>query len=335
MGELLAFGSLLMEQTPVRLAGQDTRRGTFVQRHSVLIDKRTGEEWTPLLYLSDDQARFWVYDSLLSEYAAMGFEYGYSVERPDALVLWEAQFGDFANGAQSIIDEFITSGQQKWGQHSSVVLLLPHGYEGQGPDHSSARIERFLTMFAEDNMTVAMPSTPASYFHLLRRQAYARPRRPLIVFTPKSMLRLKAATSGVEDFTSGTFEPVLPDRAVDPAKVDRVVLCSGKIYYDLLARREKNGDDATAIVRVEQLAPLPAEQIVAELQRFGDAQVTWAQQEPANQGAWPFMALNLTEHLGGRALRRASRPASASPATGSGKRHERELEKLLAQAMDR
>ncbi len=335
MGELLAFGSLLMEQTPVRLAGQDSRRGTFVQRHSVLIDRHTGEEWTPLLYLTDDQARFWVYDSLLSEYAAMGFEYGYSVERPDALVLWEAQFGDFANGAQSIIDEFISSGEQKWGQHSSVVLLLPHGYEGQGPDHSSARIERFLTMFAEDNMTIAMPSTPASYFHLLRRQAYARPRRPLIVFTPKSMLRLKGATSAVEDFTQGTFDPVIGDHTVDPAAVDRVLLCSGKIYYDLLARRTKNQDTSTAIVRVEQLAPLPVEQILAELDRFPHAHVVWAQQEPANQGPWPFMALNLAEHLGERTLHRATRPASASPATGSGKRHEQELETLLAQALDR
>jgi 2-oxoglutarate dehydrogenase E1 component len=190
-------------------------------------------------------------------------------------------------------------------------------------------------MFAEDNMTIAMPSTPASYFHLLRRQAYARPRRPLIVFTPKSMLRLKAASSAVEDFTQGTFEPVIGDHTVDPATVDRVVLCSGKIYYDLLARREKNGDDATAIVRVEQLAPLPVEQVLAELDRFGQAEVVWAQQEPANQGAWPFMALNLAEHLGDRKLHRASRPASASPATGSGKRHERELEKLLSQAMDR
>ena len=215
-GELLAFGTLLKEGTPVRLAGQDTRRGTFVQRHAVLIDKVTAEEWTPLLYLGEGQARFWVYDSLLSEYAAMGFEYGYSVERPDALVLWEAQFGDFVNGAQTIIDEFISTREQKWGQRSSVVLLLPHGYEGQGPDHSSARIERFLAMCAEDNMTVAYPSTPASYFHLLRRQAYARPRRPLVVFTPKSMLRLKAAASSVEDFTTGTFRPVLPD----PAQLD-------------------------------------------------------------------------------------------------------------------
>ena len=223
MGELLAFGSLLIEGTPIRLAGQDSRRGTFVQRHAVLIDKSTAAEWTPLLYLGENQGRFWVVDSLLSEFAAMGFEYGYSVERPDALVLWEAQFGDFANGAQTIMDEFISSAEQKWGQRSSVTLLLPHGYEGQGPDHSSARIERYLQLCAEDNMTVAYPSTPASYFHLLRRQAYARPRRPLIVFTPKSMLRLKAAASSVEDFTQGGFRPVLPDPArLDPAGVTRV-----------------------------------------------------------------------------------------------------------------
>jgi 2-oxoglutarate dehydrogenase E1 component len=215
------------------------------------------------------------------------------------------------------------------------VLLLPHGYEGQGPDHSSARIERFLTLFAEDNMTVAMPSTPASYFHLLRKQAYARPRRPLIVFTPKSMLRLKGATSDVQDFTTGTFEPVIGDRTVDPAVVDRVVLCSGKIYYDLLGRRTANQDERTAIVRVEQLAPLPVEQILAEVGRYPDASLTWAQQEPANQGPLPFMALNLPEHLGGRQLRRASRPASASPASGSAKRHEAELATLLSDAMDR
>jgi len=316
--------------------GQDARRGTFVSRHSVFHDRENGQEWLPLANLSETQARFAIYDSLLSEYAAMAFEYGYSVERPDALTIWEAQFGDFANGAQIVIDQFISSAEQKWGQRSGLVLLLPHGYEGQGPDHSSARIERFLTMFAEDNMTIAMPSTPASYFHLLRRQAYARPRRPLIVFTPKSMLRLKAASSAVEDFTQGTFQPVIGDHTIDPAAVDRVVLCSGKIYYDLLARREKNGDQATAIVRVEQLAPLPADQILTELDRFSpDAKVTWAQQEPANQGAWPFMALNLAEHLGDRKLHRASRPASASPATGSAKRHEQELDALLTQALGR
>ncbi|MHB1473239.1 MAG: multifunctional oxoglutarate decarboxylase/oxoglutarate dehydrogenase thiamine pyrophosphate-binding subunit/dihydrolipoyllysine-residue succinyltransferase subunit, partial [Dermatophilaceae bacterium] len=263
MGELLAFGSLLREGVPVRLAGQDTRRGTFAQRHAVLIDKVTAEEWTPLLYLGQGQARFWIYDSLLSEFAAMGFEYGYSVERPDALVLWEAQFGDFANGAQTIIDEFISSSEQKWGQRSSVVLLLPHGYEGQGPNHSSARIERFLQMCAEDNMTVAYPSTPASYFHLLRRQAYDWPRRPLIVFTPKSMLRLKAAASAVQDFTSGTFRPVLPDpAALDAHAVTRVLLASGKVIHDLEAERTSRTDGTegtTAILRVEQLAPLPAQ----------------------------------------------------------------------------
>ncbi|WP_179423413.1 multifunctional oxoglutarate decarboxylase/oxoglutarate dehydrogenase thiamine pyrophosphate-binding subunit/dihydrolipoyllysine-residue succinyltransferase subunit [Pedococcus badiiscoriae] len=339
-GELLAFGSLLMEGTPVRLAGQDSRRGTFVQRHAVLIDKNTAEEWTPLLYLGEGQARFWVYDSLLSEFAAMGFEYGYSVERPDALVLWEAQFGDFLNGAQTIIDEFISSSEQKWGQRSSVVLLLPHGYEGQGPDHSSARIERFLQMCAEDNMTVAYPSTPASYFHLLRRQAYARPRRPLIVFTPKSMLRLKAASSMPTDFTEGTFRPVLPDRAsFDPAGVTRVLLASGKVVYDLEAARDKAEDTSTAILRVEQLAPLPAKEIAAELAKYPGAEVVWVQDEPVNQGAWPFMALNLPQALAQlgetRQLRVVSRKASASPATGSSKRHAEQQAELIAAAFAR
>ena len=264
--ELLAFGSLLMEGTPVRLAGQDSRRGTFVQRHAVLIDKENASEWTPLLYLGQGQAKFWVYDSLLSEFAAMGFEYGYSVERPDALVLWEAQFGDFFNGAQTIIDEFISSGEQKWGQRSSVVLLLPHGYEGQGPDHSSGRIERFLTMCAEGNMTVAYPSTPASYFHLLRRQAYARPRKPLIVFTPKSMLRLKAAASAAEDFTTGPFRPVLPDRAgATEGTVTRVLLAAGKAVWDLEAEREKRSDTTTAILRLEQYYPVPGADLAKAL----------------------------------------------------------------------
>lgn len=339
-GELLAFGTLLKEGTPVRLAGQDSRRGTFVQRHAVLIDKVTAEEWTPLLYLGEGQARFWVYDSLLSEYAAMGFEYGYSVERPDALVLWEAQFGDFANGAQTIIDEFISSSEQKWGQRSSVVLLLPHGYEGQGPDHSSARIERFLAMCAEDNMTVAYPSTPASYFHLLRRQAYARPRRPLVVFTPKSMLRLKAAASAVEDFTTGTFRPVLPDPAqLDSNAVTRVLLASGKVVYDLEAAREKAGDQATAIVRVEQLAPLPAHDIAHELRKYPNADVFWVQDEPRNQGAWPFMALNLPQALvqfgETRTLQVVSRRPSASPATGSSKKHQSEQHELVEAAFRR
>jgi 2-oxoglutarate decarboxylase len=340
MAELLAFGALLKEGVPVRLSGQDSRRGTFVQRHAVLIDKVTAEEWTPLLYLGKGQARLWIYDSLLSEFAAMGFEYGYSVERPDALVLWEAQFGDFLVGAQTIIDEFVTSSEQKWGQRSSVVLLLPHGYEGQGPDHSSARIERFLQMCAEDNMTVAYPSTPASYFHLLRRQAYQRPRRPLIVFTPKSMLRLKAAASAVEDFTSRTFQPVLPDPAApDAQSVTRVLLASGKVIYDLEAERTKRQDGTTAILRVEQLAPLPAEAIAQALKAYPGAETMWVQDEPANQGAWPFMAMNLPAALAAlgetRALWVASRAASASPATGSSKKHAAQQAELIARAFDR
>ncbi|HVN12318.1 MAG TPA: multifunctional oxoglutarate decarboxylase/oxoglutarate dehydrogenase thiamine pyrophosphate-binding subunit/dihydrolipoyllysine-residue succinyltransferase subunit [Kineosporiaceae bacterium] len=335
-GELLAFGSLLLEGRWVRLAGQDSRRGTFVQRHAVLTDKVSGTEWTPLQNLSDDQGKFFIYDSLLSEFAAMGFEYGYSVEAPDVLVCWEAQFGDFANGAQTIVDEFVSSSEQKWGQRSSVVLLLPHGYEGQGPDHSSSRIERYLQLCAENNITVAQPSTPASHFHLLRRQAYARPRRPLVVFTPKSMLRLKAAASAVEDFTSGTFRTVIPEAEnLDPAEVDRVLMCSGKVYYDLVAERARRGDRRTAIVRLEQLYPLHTIAVNQAVGTFPHAQVVWVQEEPANQGPWPFIALNLPEHLGGRPLVRVSRPASASPAAGSSKKHAAEQATLLRQSFER
>ncbi|MDM8083825.1 multifunctional oxoglutarate decarboxylase/oxoglutarate dehydrogenase thiamine pyrophosphate-binding subunit/dihydrolipoyllysine-residue succinyltransferase subunit [Cellulomonas cellasea] len=335
-GELLAFGSLLVEGTPVRLAGQDSRRGTFVQRHAVMHDRETGAEWTPLLYLTADQAKFWVYDSSLSEYAALGFEYGYSVERPDALVLWEAQFGDFVNGAQTVIDEFISSAEQKWGQRSSVVLLLPHGYEGQGPDHSSARIERFLQMCAEENLTVAQPSTPASYFHLLRRQAYARPRRPLVVFTPKSMLRLKAASSDVSEFTSGTFLPVIADElaTAKAGQVDRVLLCSGKVYWDLLAQRVKTGDERTAIVRLEQLYPLDEDGLREAIAPFGDAELVWVQDEPENQGPWTHVSMNMPQ-LVGRSIRVVSRPASASPATGSAKKHQAEQAQLLEDAFAR
>ena len=332
-GELAAFGSLLMEGTPVRLAGQDSRRGTFVQRHAVLHDRETGAEWTPLLYLSADQEKFWVYDSSLSEYAALGFEYGYSVERPDALVLWEAQFGDFVNGAQTVIDEFISSAEQKWGQNASLVMLLPHGYEGQGPDHSSARIERFLQMCAENNLTVAQPSTPASYFHLLRRQAYARPRRPLIVFTPKQLLRLKAAASGAEDFTSGTFRPVIGDATADPTKVTRVLLCTGRVYYDLLAERAARKDETVAIVRLEQLYPFPEDEIRTELGRYATADVMWVQDEPENQGAWSYVHINLPDDL--PEVRVASRPASASTAAGTAKKHKAQAGTLLEQAFGR
>ncbi|WP_458115280.1 multifunctional oxoglutarate decarboxylase/oxoglutarate dehydrogenase thiamine pyrophosphate-binding subunit/dihydrolipoyllysine-residue succinyltransferase subunit [Arthrobacter sp. D2-10] len=334
-GEIAAFGSLLMEGVPVRLAGQDSRRGTFVQRHAVFHDRANGTEWLPLGELSEGQAKFWIYDSLLSEYAAMGFEYGYSVERPDALVLWEAQFGDFVNGAQTIIDEFISSAEQKWGQRSSLVLMLPHGYEGQGPDHSSARIERFLQMCAEDNMVVANPTSAASHFHLLRRQAYSRPRKPLIIFTPKQLLRLKAAASSVEDFTQGSFKPVIEDSAgLNPADVTRVLLVSGRLYYDLAAARQKANDTSTAILRVEQLAPLPVEEIKAAVAAYPNAELVWAQDEPANQGPWPFIGLNLPEHLD-RPLRLASRPASASTATGSAKHHAVEQEILIKKAFDR
>jgi 2-oxoglutarate dehydrogenase E1 component len=305
----------------------------------VLIDRETGEDYTPLLYLSEDQARYNVYDSLLSEYAAMGFEYGYSLARPDALVMWEAQFGDFANGAATIVDEFISSAEQKWGQTSGVVLLLPHGYEGQGPDHSSARIERFLQLCAQNNMTVAVPSTPANYFHLLRWQVHNPHHKPLIVFTPKSMLRLKAAASAAEDFTSGSFQPVIADHSVQADEVRKVVFCSGKVYYDLVAERERRGAHDVAFIRIERLYPLPGVEIQQAIAPYAKAQkFVWAQDEPANQGAWPFIALNLIDHLDlllGAApdnadrLRRVSRPASSSPAVGSAKRHQAQQEELI------
>ncbi|MFF3534720.1 multifunctional oxoglutarate decarboxylase/oxoglutarate dehydrogenase thiamine pyrophosphate-binding subunit/dihydrolipoyllysine-residue succinyltransferase subunit [Streptomyces sp. NPDC002466] len=344
MGETLAIGSLLMEGTPVRLAGQDSRRGTFGQRHAVLVDQVTGEDYTPLLYLSDDQARYNVYDSLLSEYAAMGFEYGYSLARPESLVIWEAQFGDFVNGAQTVVDEFISSAEQKWGQTSGVTLLLPHGYEGQGPDHSSARPERFLTLCAQNNMTVAMPTLPSNYFHLLRWQVHNPHHKPLIVFTPKSMLRLKAAASKVEEFTSGGFRPVIGDDSVNPADVRKVVFCAGKVYYDLEAERAKRGVTDTAIIRLERLYPLPGAEIQAEIAKYPNAEkYLWTQEEPANQGAWPFIALNLIDHLDlavgadvphGERLRRISRPHSSSPAVGSAKRHQAEQAQLVAEVFE-
>ena len=334
-GELLALGSLVIEGVPVRMAGQDSRRGTFVQRHAVFHDRENGQEWMPLRNLKAGQAKFWIYDSLLSEYAAMGFEYGYSVESTEALVLWEAQFGDFANGAQTIIDEFISSAEQKWNQHSGVVLLLPHGYEGQGPDHSSARIERYLQLCAENNMTVAQPSTPASHFHLLRRQAFTTPRRPLIVFAPKSMLRLKAASSSVEDFTNGTFMPVIDDeQGLDKNAVTRVLFCSGKVYWDLLAESQKRGDGKTAIVRVEQLYPTPVDEIKAAYAGYPNAKLVWVQDEPANQGPWTYIGLFLPKYMNGQVAQLVSRPASASPATGSAKRHAAEQADLIARAFD-
>lgn len=325
--ELLAFGSLLIEGVPVRLTGQDSRRGTFAQRHATVHSQNSGAEWTPLENLAEGQAAFEIYDSPLSEYSVVGFEYGYSVERPDALVIWEAQYGDFANGGQIIIDEFIASAQSKWGQSSSLTLFLPHGYEGKGPDHSSARIERYLQLCAEDNLLVVQPTTPANHFHLLRHQAFARPRRPLIEFTPKQLLRLRANTSSVADFTSGEFQPVIGDPTHgDGAR--RILLCSGRIYYDLVSERERRGAESTAIVRLEQLYPHPIEAIRAELARSPEAELVWVQDEPANQGAWSHLALNVFPVLG-RGVKLASRPASASPATGIHSTHDCESRDVL------
>ncbi|GHF26976.1 2-oxoglutarate decarboxylase [Amycolatopsis deserti] len=334
-GELLAFGSLAMEGRLVRLSGQDSRRGTFTQRHSVLIDRKTGREYAPLQNLADEQGRVMIYDSALSEYAAVGFEYGYSVANSEALVLWEAQFGDFVNGAQTVIDEYISSGEAKWGQRSDVVLLLPHGHEGQGPDHTSGRIERFLSLCAEGSMTVAVPSTPANYFHLLRRHALDGIQRPLIVFTPKSMLRNKAATSGLEDFTGDSkFMSVIDDAHVEPGNVRKVLLTSGKLYWELVAERTKREADDVAIVRIEQYYPLPKKKLLAALERYTGAEVVWVQEEPENQGAWPFFGLHLPrmfpDVLG--KLDVVSRRPMAAPSAGSSKVHEVEQKALIAKA---
>lgn len=335
-GELLALGALLMEGTPVRLSGEDARRATFVQRHAVLHDNIDGREFTPLQFLTTNQAKFDVFDSPLSEYAVLAFDYGYSVERPEALTIWEAQFGDFANGAQTVIDEFVCSAEQKWGQRSSLVMLLPHGYEGQGPDHSSARIERYLQLAAEDNMWIVQPSTPANHFHMLRRQAYQRPRKPLIAITPKQLLRLSAATSSIDEFTSGTFRPVIGevDPAIDPASVTRVLLCTGRVYYDLVREREARSDRSTAIVRLEQLYPLPEAEVREVLAAYSSAEVHWVQDEPRNQGAWPFLALNMFMEWPSK-VRLVSRPESATTAAGRASLHKEQNAELLARAFDR
>ncbi|MEV4319185.1 multifunctional oxoglutarate decarboxylase/oxoglutarate dehydrogenase thiamine pyrophosphate-binding subunit/dihydrolipoyllysine-residue succinyltransferase subunit [Actinocrispum sp. NPDC049592] len=336
-GELLAFGSLNIEGKMVRLAGQDSRRGTFTQRHSVVIDRKTGQEYTPLQNLGEDQGKFLVYDSALSEYAAVGFEYGYSVANPDALVLWEAQFGDFVNGAQSVIDEFISSSEAKWGQRSDVVMLLPHGHEGQGPDHTSGRIERWLQLCAEGSMTVAVPSTPANYFHLLRRHALDGVQRPLVVFTPKSMLRNKHAVSPVEDFIEGTkFQSVLDDPSnPDPNGVRKILFVSGKLYYELAAEKEKLGANDTAVVRVEQLYPVPEKKLGAIFDKYPNAKdVRWVQEEPANQGSWPFYGLFVREKFPERLgnLKRVSRRPMSAPSAGSSKVHEVEQRELIEKA---
>jgi 2-oxoglutarate dehydrogenase E1 component len=341
-GEALAFGTLALEGTPVRLSGQDSGRGTFSQRHLVFVDSETAHKYTPLQHVSPDQARFEVFDSSLSEYAVLGFEFGYSVADPLTLVLWEAQFGDFANGAQILIDQFISSAESKWGQPSGLVLLLPHGFEGQGPEHSSARIERFLVLCAGNNMQAVNCTTPAQYFHLLRRQMYGGTdrrgmRKPLIVFTPKSLLRHAKAVSTVGELTSGGFREVLPDNAaIDPEQISRVVFCSGKIYYDLLAAREASQANHVALVRVEQLYPFAEGDANDVLMRYPlTAEVVWAQEEPRNMGPWRFMQEQLQPLLAetGRELRYVGRPESASPATGSGRRHQEEQAAITSEAM--
>lgn len=339
--EALAWGTLVLEGTPVRLSGQDSSRGTFTQRHLVLSDYESGAEYTPLQHISPDQARFEVFDSSLSEYAVLGFEFGYSVADPLTLVMWEAQFGDFANGAQVMIDNFIVAAEQKWGQPSGLVLLLPHGYEGQGPEHSSARIERFLILCAENNMQVANCTTPAQYFHLLRRQMYGGSdrrgtRKPLVIFTPKSLLRHPRVVSTFDELTAGGFREVLDDPERQPAEAGRVILCSGKIYYDLLAAREQQKAGHVAILRVEQLYPFPEEEIRDALLRYPvTAELVWVQEEPRNMGAWRFMAERVQPlaEATGRELAYVGRPDSASPATGLGRRHQQEQAEILRDAL--
>jgi 2-oxoglutarate dehydrogenase E1 component len=328
MAEALAFGSLVSESIPVRLSGQDSRRGTFNHRHSVLIDVENEQEYVPLCHVSPDQAWFEAYNSILSEAAVLGFEYGFSRDYPDALVLWEAQFGDFANGAQVIIDQFIVSGEDKWGLLSGLVMLLPHGYEGQGPEHSSARIERYLQLAGKDNIQVCQPSTAGQYFHLLRRQALRRWRKPLIVFTPKGMLRHPDAGSPLKYLSSGSFQTVIQDPEI--ANGERVILCTGKIGHELRRERKRRGDTRTAIIFVEQLFPIPEDELeVAMAQHSNAREFLWVQEEPANQGALSFLAPNLDRLTRGNALRSVKRSPSSSPSTGSHTAHELEQKTLL------
>jgi 2-oxoglutarate dehydrogenase E1 component len=331
MAEALAFGSLVKQGIPVRLSGQDSRRGTFNQRHSVLTDVENESEYVPLEHIAGGQARCEIYNSTLSEAGVLGFEYGYSRDYPEALVLWEAQFGDFANVAQAIIDQFISAGEDKWGLLSGVALLLPHGYEGQGPEHSSARIERFLQLAARDNFQICQPSNAAQYFHLLRRQALRKWRKPLVVFTPKSMLRHPGASSAIADFTRDRFLNVLPDAEISDAR--RILLCTGKIGHELQEERRKRKDRSTAIVFVEQLYPFPEAELTSELEKYGAArEIVWAQEEPANMGALFYMLPRLRRIAGDRPVLSVKRSASASPATGSAKAHEMEQKTLLSLA---
>jgi 2-oxoglutarate dehydrogenase E1 component len=329
--ESLAFGSLLLEGHSVRLAGEDSRRGTFSQRHAALVDYDSGKPWVPLDDLEGAEGRFWVYDSLLSEYAALGFEYGYAQANSDALVLWEAQFGDFINGAQVVIDQYLVAAEDKWNQRNGLVLLLPHGYEGQGPEHSSARIERFLTGAAEDNMQICNATTAAQYFHLLRRQVHTDRHTPLILFTPKQGLRMKQTRSPIDALTTGSFEEILDDPFVaDRDAVRRIVFCSGKVAWDAMAERDKR-EAPVAVVRVEQLYPSPIDQLLQLLERYPNArQLVWLQEEPENMGAWAFVESRVWRvKERGYDLRHVARVESGSPATGSKTIHDQEHADLM------
>jgi 2-oxoglutarate dehydrogenase E1 component len=334
MGEALALGTLAWGGTRIRMVGQDARRGTFSHRHAVLYDHQSGIPYAPLAHLGVRQGPVEIRDSLLSEAAALGFEYGYSLDMPDALVVWEAQFGDFVNAAQVILDQFLSSGEAKWNRLSGLALLLPHGMEGQGPEHSSARLERFLELSVDDNWRVVNLTTPAQVFHALRRQVVSPWRKPLVVMSPKSLLRHPAAVSPLADFTEGGFRSVLPDPAdPDPKEISRVVLCSGKLYYDLAAGREAYGARHAAIVRIEQLYPLGPDEVAREVRRYGrDVEIVWAQEEPSNMGAWDYVAMHLAPHLP-RPPVRVARAPSASPAVGSGTRHKLEQEQIVREAL--
>jgi len=329
--EALALGSLARQGVPVRLAGEDSRRGTFSHRHAELTCYTSGKEWTPLQALTEGTTRVRIVDSLLSEFAAVGFEYGYSLEWHDAFVAWEAQFGDFANGAQVVIDQFIAAGEAKWGQRSGLVLMLPHGYEGQGPEHSSGRIERFLQLCANENMRVVMPSTTGQFFHLLRRQALLRPRKPLIVFTPKSLLRTKESFSSIDVMATGRFEPVLED-GIASEGARRLVLCSGKIYHDLARHRAEAGVDDVAVVRLAQLYPLEMRALADLARRNPQAELIWCQEEPENMGAYRFLWHHLRA-IFGREPSYSGRKAAASPASGSLKVHQQEQATLVNTAL--
>jgi 2-oxoglutarate dehydrogenase E1 component len=336
--ESLAFATLATDGYRVRLSGQDSERGTFSQRHAVFHDVETDREYIPLQHLTEDQAPVEIINSPLSEQGVVGFEYGYSLDYPDGLIAWEAQFGDFVNGAQVIIDQFLASAEDKWRRLSGLVMLLPHGFEGMGPEHSSARLERFLEIAAEDNIQVCNPTTPAQYFHLLRRQCVRKWRKPLVVMTPKSLLRHPRVVSNFDELASGRFQRVIGDAeaAQRPKDITRVLLCSGKVYYDLLEHREKQGRSDVAIVRLEQYYPLPYEELTAALEPYGDqTPVYWVQEEPQNMGAWPYLVQKFCRRLLDRwPFEGIYRPESASPATGSKSAHQLEQANLIARAFD-